>query len=63
MAEKTPPERGRDPDYEAMLLLDRLETLREDMEELGITTRADLEARIEALHRQLDREEHHPRDR
>jgi hypothetical protein len=39
-----------------MLLLDRLEELREDMDELGITTREQLEARIRQLHAKLDDE-------
>ena len=69
-----------DPTYDALLLLDRLESLREEMLELGATTAddlaarsdraaaealadlrdlgltslADLTARIEALHRDLD---------
>jgi hypothetical protein len=41
-------------EYDDMELLERLETLREDMEELGITSLAQLIARIEELHRQLD---------
>lgn len=41
-------------EYDEMELLERLETLREDMEELGITTLAGLIERIEALHKQLD---------
>lgn len=41
-------------EYSTMELLERLETLREDMEDLGITSFAQLIERIEALHRQLD---------
>lgn len=37
-----------------MELLERLETLREDMEELGITTLAELNQRITELHKKLD---------
>jgi hypothetical protein len=41
-------------EYEDMDLLERLETLREDMEELGVTTLAEVIRRIEELHRKLD---------
>ncbi len=41
-------------EYEEMELLERLETLREDMEDLGITTFAELIQRIEEMHRRLD---------
>ena len=41
-------------DYEDMDLLERLETLREDMEELGVITLAEVIRRIEELHRKLD---------
>jgi hypothetical protein len=40
--------------YEEMELLERLETLREDMEDLGVTTLAEVIQRIEELHQQLD---------
>lgn len=43
-----------DPLYESLLLLDRLEELREDMEELGITTIGELRQRIVALEAQFD---------
>lgn len=42
-------------EYEMLLLLEQLETLREDMEELGVTSLAEIEARIAALQRALDR--------
>jgi hypothetical protein len=45
-------------DYEDMDLLERLETLREDMEELGVTTLAEVIRRIEELHRKLDSQAH-----
>jgi hypothetical protein len=35
-------------------VLERLETLREDMEDLGVTTLAQVIERIEALHKRLD---------
>ena len=41
-------------DYDDMELLERLETLREDMEELGVTTLAELMQRIEEMHKLLD---------
>ena len=41
-------------DYDDMELLERLETLREDMEELGVTTLAELMQRIEEMHKRLD---------
>jgi hypothetical protein len=44
-------------DYKALLLLEQLESLLEEMEELGVSSRAEIEARIDALHQQLDAEE------
>lgn len=43
-------------EYEDMELLERLETLREDMEDLRVQTFAELILRIEELHRKLDHE-------
>ena len=40
--------------YKDMELLERLETLREDMEDLGVKTLDELIQRIEELHRRLD---------
>ena len=42
-------------EYDNMELLERLETLCEDMEELGVTTLAQVNQRIKELHRHLDR--------
>ncbi|HTK11052.1 MAG TPA: hypothetical protein VL485_28015 [Ktedonobacteraceae bacterium] len=42
-------------EYDTMELLERLETLREDMEELGVTTLSQISQRIKELHRQLDK--------
>ena len=42
------------PDYDALLLLERLESLLEEMEELGVSNREEIEARIAALHQALD---------
>ncbi len=44
-------------DYQALLLLEQLESLLEEMEELGVSSRAEIEARIAALHQQLDADE------
>lgn len=41
-------------EYSDMELLERLETLREDMEELGIISLDELIARITSLHKKLD---------
>ena len=41
-------------EYNDMEMLEILETLREDMEELGVTTLAEIIERIEALHKKLD---------
>jgi hypothetical protein len=41
-------------EYTNMELLERLETLREDMEELRVTTLAELIQRIEEMHQRLD---------
>ncbi len=49
-------EEGED-EYTEMELLERLETLREDMEDLGVTSLAEVNQRIEELHRQLDKKQ------
>jgi len=41
-------------EYDIMELLERLESLREEMAELGITSSQELERRIRELHAQLD---------
>ena len=41
-------------EYDDMELLERLETLREDMEDLGVTTLREVIQRIEELHQRLD---------
>ena len=41
-------------EFDDLELLERLESLREDMEELGISTLADLILRIEEMHKRLD---------
>ncbi|HEY7123715.1 MAG TPA: hypothetical protein VH540_07150 [Ktedonobacterales bacterium] len=46
-----------DAGYDTLLLLERMESLLEEMEELGVSTRQEIEARIAALHKQLDAEE------
>ncbi|MCO5177063.1 MAG: DUF1192 domain-containing protein [Thermomicrobiales bacterium] len=42
-----------DPSYDRLLLLDRLEELREDMVELNVRSIEDLEARIAALEAEI----------
>ena len=44
-------------EYDDMELLERLETLREDMEDLKVSTLSELIRRIEELHRKLDDEQ------
>lgn len=41
-------------EYSEMEQLEMLESIREDMEELGVTTLQEVIARIEELHRRLD---------
>jgi hypothetical protein len=41
-------------EYSEMELLERLECLLEDMEDLGVTTLAEVQARIDELHQRLD---------
>jgi len=43
-----------DLEYDELAMLERLEALREDMEDLGVTNLSELIERIEELHRQLD---------
>ena len=42
-------------EYDEMELLERLEALREDMEDLGVSTLAEVIQRIEEMHGRLDR--------
>lgn len=43
-----------DDEFDDMALLEMFETLREDMEELGVTTLQEVIKRIEELHQKLD---------
>jgi hypothetical protein len=43
----------RDPDYDLLLLLDRLEELREEMLDIGIRSIDDIEARIAEIESQV----------
>jgi hypothetical protein len=43
-------------EYEAMMLLDRLESLLEEMHELGVQTREQVERQIAALHLKLEQD-------
>ena len=44
-------------EYDSLLQLERLESLEEDMIELGVTTLDEVRQRIAALHREVDAEE------
>ncbi len=41
-------------EYDLMMELDQLESLKEDMEELGVSSLVEVEARMRELHRKLD---------
>jgi hypothetical protein len=43
-------------EYDAMLRLDRLETLEEEMQELGVSSLDEVRRKIAELHRELDDE-------
>ncbi len=45
-------------EYDLMVELERLESLREEMEELGVHTLAEIQHRIAELHHHLDTVEH-----
>ena len=54
----TPPTAGpQKAEYDAMMLLERLETLEEEMQELGVSTLDDVRRRITELNEQLDLED------
>jgi hypothetical protein len=44
-------------EYDSLLQLERLESLEEDMVELGVTTLDEVRQRIIALHREVDADE------
>ncbi len=44
----------KEPLYELLEQVERLESLREDMIELGVTSLAEVEERLTRLHRQID---------
>lgn len=50
-------DRWNGDEYSEMELLEMLESVREDMEELGVTTLQEVIERIEELHRRLDARE------
>jgi polyhydroxyalkanoate synthesis regulator phasin len=52
----------RDPLYDKLVLLDRLEDLLEEMEELGVTDIVQLTAMIDELEREIDDLEGQPDD-
>lgn len=41
-------------EYDLMMLLDQFESLKEEMEELGVSTLAEVQSRIQELHSRLD---------
>ncbi|MGI5836381.1 MAG: hypothetical protein ACOX87_07800 [Chloroflexota bacterium] len=41
-------------EYDLMMELEQLESLKEEMEELGVTNLAEIKARMEELNRELD---------
>lgn len=45
-------------EYELMMELEQMETLKEEMEELGVTSLAEVEARMRELNQKLDRLRH-----
>ncbi|QBD78078.1 hypothetical protein EPA93_19590 [Ktedonosporobacter rubrisoli] len=47
-------ESAGEDEYDVFELLERLESLREDMEELRVTTLTEVNRRIAELHQQLD---------
>lgn len=47
-------EHSMEEEYDDMELLEHLESLREEMEELGIRTLEEIQTRIEELNRKLD---------
>lgn len=47
-------EKWDEDEYSEMEILEMLESVREDMEELGVTTLQEVIARIEELHKRLD---------
>jgi hypothetical protein len=45
---------GANDEYAEMELLERLEALREEMEDLGVKTLEEVGARIDEMHRQIE---------
>lgn len=43
-----------DPEYNLMIELEQLESLREEMTEIGVGSIEDIDQRLEQLHKQLD---------
>ena len=48
-------------EYDMMMELEQLESIKEEMEELGVSTLAEIEARMEKLNRELDELQHEAR--
>jgi hypothetical protein len=56
--ERALPENELDPaEYDALLRLERLESVEEEMMELGVTSLEEIRQRIAELHRELDEQE------
>jgi hypothetical protein len=56
--EETLDEANLDPrEYDTLMELERLESLEEEMQEVGVTTLEELREKIAELHRKLDDEE------
>lgn len=53
----TPKKNQVSQEYDLLLLLEQLESLREDMEDLKVTNLAEVEQRIANLHEELDERE------
>ncbi|MHB1135134.1 MAG: hypothetical protein ACYC4L_22405 [Chloroflexota bacterium] len=51
------PAREDRQEYARMMLLEQLESLREEMQELGVSTLVEIEAKLAALHAELDDED------
>ncbi len=49
-------------EYDLMMELEQMESLKEEMEELGVSTLAEIEARMEELNRELDELQQEARD-
>ncbi len=51
-------EEPSEEEYDLMMELEQLETLKEEMEELGVSSLAEVEAKMKELNEKLDRLQH-----